>query len=109
MCGTLGTAAACIGSVCDPTTAKKILGELESWYKETSSPVYQPENMDLPQTVANSLLCSDSVGTFLKESGFAAGSPEHLARCAGLTADVTRKMVELLNAEPVLIKEEEEA
>ncbi len=104
MCGALGAAAACIGTVCDAGTAKKILGELENWYKEQPFPTYQPANMGLPETVANSLLCQDSVGTFLKESGFAAGSKEHLERCGGLTGDVTRKMVELLNAEPVLIK-----
>lgn len=55
--------------------------------------------MGLPQTVSDTILCKDSVGKFLETSGFAAGSPEHLARCGGLTGDVAKKMVELLNSE----------
>jgi len=63
---------------------------------ETAFPIYQPD-MELPQTAVDSVLCKDSVGLFLEESGFTAGSPEHLSRCGGLTGDVAKKMVELLN------------
>lgn len=98
LCGSLGSAAACIGTVCDAESARAILGELEAWYKEAELPMYQPENLNLPTTVANSIMCADSVGNFMKETGYAMGDPERKARCAGVCADITKKMVELLNA-----------
>lgn len=98
LCGAIGAAAVCIGTVCDADTSKKLLGELENWYKEAAFPAYQPENLNLPTTVADSILCSDSVGKFMEKSGFEYGSAERKARCAGVTADVTKKMVELLNS-----------
>ena len=90
-------AAACIGMVTDVDTQKKIVGELFKWYKTAEFPQYQPEGLGLKHTVAESILCEDSVGTFMKEQGVAYGDPERKARCAGTAADVTRKMVELLN------------
>ncbi len=98
LCGSLGTAAACIGSVCDGDTAKKLLVELETWYKEAELPIYQPENLNLPTTVAGSVMCADSVGNFMAKTGYAMGDPERKARCAGVAADITGKIVELLNA-----------
>jgi len=59
--------------------------------------MYQPEGLNLPTTIANSTLCEDSVGEFMKLTGVAYGDPERKSRCAGTTADVTKKMVELLN------------
>lgn len=97
LCGSLGTAAACIGSVCDAETSKKVVSELFAWYKKAELPDYQPENLGLTTTVADSLLCEDSVGTFMKETGYAMGDPERKSRCGGVAAAVTRKMVELLN------------
>ncbi|MGD9569155.1 MAG: C-GCAxxG-C-C family (seleno)protein [Sedimentibacter sp.] len=97
LCGSLGAAAACIGTVCDADTSKKILVELENWYKETAFPMYQPENLNLATTVADSILCSDSVGKWMEETGYEHGSPERKSRCAGVTADTAKKMVELLN------------
>lgn len=99
LCGCVGVAAACIGSVCDVDTSKKILAELSAWYKTAEFPMYQPENLGLKQTVANSTLCEDSVGKFMEETGIKYGDPERKSRCAGVTADVVRKMVELLNQE----------
>lgn len=97
LCGSLGAAAACIGAVCDADTAKKVLVDLENWYKEAAFPMYQPENLNLPTTVAESILCGDSVGKFMEVSGFEYGSAERKSRCAGVTGDTTKKMVELLN------------
>jgi hypothetical protein len=34
----------------------------------------------------------------MKTSGFEYGSPERKSRCAGVAAEVTKKVVELLNA-----------
>jgi len=98
LCGSLGVAAVCIGAVCDPDTSKKVLVELENWYRGAVLPIYQPD-MTLDTTVADSILCADSVGKFMEKTGFAMGSDERKTRCAGVAADVTKKMVELLNAE----------
>lgn len=100
LCGSLGAAAVCIGTVCEPDVSKKVLGELENWYKEAELPIYQPK-MKLATTVANSIMCADSVGNFMKETGYEMGSDERKTRCAGVAADITRKMVELLNAQIV--------
>ncbi len=59
--------------------------------------MYQPEGLNLPTTVAGSTLCEDSVGHFMEAAKVAYGDPERKSRCAGTTADVTRKMVEMLN------------
>lgn len=59
--------------------------------------MYQPD-MKLDTTVADSILCADSVGNWMEKTGFAYGSDERKTRCAGVTGDVTKKMVELLNA-----------
>lgn len=97
LCGSLGAAAACIGTVCDGDTAKKVLMELENWYKTAEFPIYQPENLNLATTVADSLLCSDSVGRWMELTKYEYGSPERKARCAGVAADCAKKMVEILN------------
>ncbi len=73
------------------------MGELENWYKTAELPIYQPDTK-LDTTVADSILCADSVGTFMEKTGYEYGSPERKSRCAGVAADVTKKMVELLNA-----------
>lgn len=83
--------------VTDVDTSKKLVGELYNWYKGFEFPQYQPENLKLTHTVAESVLCSDSVGKFMEAHGVAYGDHERKARCAGVTGDVLRKTVELLN------------
>lgn len=97
LCGALGVGATCIGMVTDVDTSKKLVKELFNWYKEHEFPQYQPENLNLEHTVAGTTLCEDSVGTFMEAQGVAYGDHERKARCAGVTADVVRKIVELLN------------
>jgi len=97
LCGSLGVAASCIGMVTDVDTQKKIVAELFNWYKGFNFPEYQPENLGLEHTVAESVLCEVSVGKFMEAQGVAYGDPERKSRCAGVTADTARKMVELLN------------
>jgi hypothetical protein len=97
LCGCLGVAAACIGSVCDGDTSKKLLADLSKWYKKAEFPMYQPEGLNLPTTIAGSTLCEESVGNFMDAASVAYADPERKSRCAGTTADVTRKMVEMLN------------
>lgn len=97
LCGCIGVAAACIGSVCDADTSKELLKNLSAWYKTAEFPMYQPENLNLPTTIAESTVCADSVGSFMREARVEYGAPERKSRCAGVTADVTKKMVEMLN------------
>ncbi len=99
LCGSIGTAAACIGAVCDVDTSKKLLAELSKWYKKENFPNYQPEGLNLPHTVAESVLCQDSVGKWMEESGFEYGALERKSRCASVAGETTKKMIELLNAE----------
>ena len=61
-----------------------------------------PQNEKISLAIHNTLAINVNISCHWK-SGFAAGSKEHLERCGGLTADVTRKMIELLNDEPKLI------
>lgn len=99
LCGSLAVAAVCIGSVVPGDDAKKIVNDLYNFYKTAEFPEYQPEYQGrLKKSVANSYLCDDSVGNFMKTQGVAYDSPVRKARCAGTAADTTRKMVELINA-----------
>ncbi|WP_246451761.1 C-GCAxxG-C-C family protein [Alkalicella caledoniensis] len=98
LCGALGAAFAFVGAVCDQETAKKIVSELSRWYKVAEFPIYQPGTQN-PTTVAESVLCSESVLKFMDVAGVEHGSDERKERCAGLTADVAKKTIELLNAE----------
>lgn len=83
--------------VTDVDTSKKLVSDLYKWYKGFEFPQYQPENLNLAHTVAESYLCEDSVGKFMEVQGVAYGDHERKARCAGVTADVLRKTIELLN------------
>ena len=96
-CGSLGGAVAAIGLVCEAADAKKITGELTSWYRTAEFPHYQPVLKSIT-TVADSVNCMDSVGVYMEKTGVKMGSDERKARCAGVTADVAKKAVELLNA-----------
>lgn len=79
--------------------APAIISEFFNWYKTFEFPEFQPEYQGkLKKTVADSYLCSDSVGNFMKEMEVNYKDPERKARCAGNAADCTRKIVELINA-----------
>ncbi len=74
-----------------------MVSDLWAWYKKEPFPAFQPAGLDLTTTVAESVLCVDSVGKFMEAQGCAYGDPERKERCAGVTAEVVRKVVELLN------------
>lgn len=96
LCGSLGGACAVIGLFCDVSDARAIRDELYAWYKTENFPKYQPE-IESITTVANSVQCADSVGIYMEATGYAMSDPGRLARCAGLSADVAVKTIELLN------------
>lgn len=98
LCGALGVAATFIGMSTDVDTSKEVVRDLFNWYKVAELPIYQPENLGLTHTVAGTTLCEESCEIYKEaEGGIEHGSDERKARCAGVTADVVRKTIELLN------------
>ncbi len=98
LCGSLGGACAVLGLFCEAKRSGALRNEVYAWYKAHEFPQYQPEITSV-HTVSNSIQCSDSVGNWMKASGCEFGSPERIARCAGVSAEVAVKVVELLNIE----------
>jgi hypothetical protein len=103
LCGTLNGGAAIIGLFeQDKQRRENLIAQLFSWYETTELPSYQPkptdESVEIPKTVANSVLCHASIGKWCFESGNEIGSQEMKERCRRLTAEVAAKTVELLNA-----------
>lgn len=96
LCGSLGGALAVIGLFCEQKDAAAIRDQLYAWYKDAAFPMYQPE-IESITTVSGSILCADSVGTYMKATGYAMADDGRKARCAGVTADVALKTIELLN------------
>lgn len=96
LCGTIPVAAMFIGSVTDKDTQKELVNELIQWYKKHPFPEYQPEN-EIETTISESELCEDSVGTWMKATGFAYTSPERKNRCGGVSADTAVWVVNKLN------------
>lgn len=96
LCGSLGGACAVLGLFCEGKDAGALRNELYTWYEGHEFPQYQPV-MESVYTVSNSIQCADSVGNWMAASGKEFSSPERAARCAGLSAEVAVKVVELLN------------
>ena len=98
LCGSLGGACAVLGLFCEGKDAGALRNELYTWYEGHEFPQYQPV-MESVYTVSNSIQCADSVGNWMAASGKEFSSPERAARCAGLSAEVAVKVVELLNVQ----------
>lgn len=96
LCGSLGGALAAIGLFCEPADAAAIRDELYAWYREHEFPQYQPEYESIT-TVAHSVNCIDSVGTYMAATGYKMSDPQRKARCAAVTAEVAVKAITLLN------------
>lgn len=98
LCGSLAGAVNAIGLVCAPDDAKKLTADLFAWYRKAEMPMYQPK-LESVKTVAKSVNCEDSVITYMNEVGITDMKDERRKeRCAGVTGDVAKKTVELLNA-----------
>ena len=107
LCGSLAGALTFVGLVCEPKDANEVRNQLFDWYREHEFPAYQPEFQSIT-TVAHSVNCVDSVGTYMAATGYKMADPERKARCAAVTAEVAVKTITLLNvlygyeeAEPV--------
>jgi len=103
LCGVVNGAAALIG-LFYPEDAKRresLIGAFARWYESTELPVYQPKDpppgMEIPSSVAGSILCHVSVGKWCEASGEPAFSKAKSERCRRLTADGVKKLVTLLN------------
>ncbi|MDO5298348.1 MAG: C-GCAxxG-C-C family (seleno)protein [Clostridia bacterium] len=97
LCGSLGGAAGVLGLLLPTDEVDDVLKELLTWYSNAEMPYYQPD-MELITTVANSVNCNDSLGKWMTTAGVAEKSdPKRKARCAGVSADVAKKVCELLD------------
>lgn len=98
LCGALGGAVGIIGLVCASDDSRKITKDLFAWYCSTNLPIYQPEAEAPVQTVAPSVNCVDSITKFMTAANVERGDIIRKRRCGGLSGDVARRTVELLNA-----------
>ncbi|MBI5301437.1 MAG: C-GCAxxG-C-C family protein [Chloroflexi bacterium] len=106
-CGALNGASAAITLV--TYAYGGLVKELSDWYTKFAFPSEQSNQYAkdrafqvgsdkvLVTSVANSLLCKDSIANWCKESGFSSGSSERNERCYRLTGDVAAQAVTLLN------------
>lgn len=97
LCGALGGAVGVIGMCCAPDDARKVTAELIKWYTSTPLPIYQPEADCPTQTISPSANCIDSVSAFMTAANVERADPIRKRRCGGVSGDVARKTVELLN------------
>ncbi len=97
LCGALAGAVNMI-SLCVPTEdARELNSELFRWYSTTNLPLYRPEGLSDVQTVAASINCDDSVTGFKAAANVEQADPIRKERCGGISGDVARKTIELLN------------
>lgn len=102
LCGAMNGAAGAIALfVPEKEQQAKRTGQLFLWYEQAELPVYTPARpklaIQMPASVARSVLCHPSVNAWCKKSGYPVGGKEHMERCARLTADVARLTVVVLN------------
>ena len=111
-CGALLGSFTAINLLTDSETASELISELMSYYKDTELPTdtaneygtnreylvdeYHSDE-EIAQTVADSAMCRDSVGTWMSETGISHGDLRRKERCSRLTGDIVAKAVELLN------------
>lgn len=98
LCGALGVAATFVGAVLEPAEARPVIKEMMDWYKTADLPIYDSGNRPSgTTTVAKSTLCYDSVSKYIKADNLEYADGERKERCASVTADVSRYIVEVLN------------
>lgn len=97
LCGCIGGAAGVMGLFIPTEDVDAQLAILQNWYMETEFPIYEPDG-ELVKTVANSINCLDSLGTWMAAADITDRSdPKRIARCSGLSADVARKTCEIID------------
>lgn len=103
LCGALNGSAALIGLfVQKEEDMKQLVAEMFLWYEQTPLPVYPPArpslDVEIPETISNSIICHASVTRWCKAAGHKTESKPRKERCRRLTADVASKTVEILNS-----------
>jgi hypothetical protein len=101
ICGALVAPIALIGGVVsDKKIRSEMINELMAWYIQFPFPEYQPAGLNLVKVPVGSTLCHISVSTWCNAEGVSvsASSKEKKERCAGLTSDVVKKTVQMLNS-----------
>ena len=103
-CGALLGAAATLALFYPRKELDALIHELFRWYEITAFPIYKPNpgtakiDGPLPTSIADSILCHISVGTWCAASKIEVRSPERGERCARVTVDVALKTLEIIQA-----------
>lgn len=103
ICGALYGAAAAFALFWGRDERTPMVNELFRWYEITALPIYNPGDAaqgvkgPIPSNVADSPLCHISVSKWCYQNKIEATSKERNERCGRLTADVSRKAIEILN------------
>ncbi|OIN99453.1 MAG: hypothetical protein AUJ49_11160 [Desulfovibrionaceae bacterium CG1_02_65_16] len=104
ICGALLGAASAYALFWGRKERDPMVTELFRWYERTAFPIYDPgagaqgAAGPLPTHVPGSVLCHISVSSWCQATGIDAGNVKRSERCARVTADVTSKAIEIMNA-----------
>jgi ribosomal protein L40E len=99
ICGALVPSVALIGAtVADKKIRSAMVNELMAWYTQFPFPEYQPAGLNLPKVAVGSSFCHISVTTWCNVAKVSASSKIKKQRCGGLSGDVAKKTVQMLNA-----------
>ena len=104
VCGALYGAAAAFALFWGRRERDVMVNELFRWYETTQLPIYNPGDTaqgvkgDIPSNASGSVLCHVSVSKWCYTHKKEESSKERSERCGRITADVTRKAIEILNA-----------
>lgn len=104
ICGALYGAAAAFALFWGRKERTPMVNELFRWYETAALPIYEPGEKAvglkgaLPSSVSDSVLCHISVSKWCYANKQDAAGKPRSERCGRLTADVSRKAVEILNA-----------
>ena len=104
ICGALYGAAAAFALFYPRKERNAMVNELFRWYETASLPIYNPGDAAkgvkgaLPQSVSGSVLCHVSVAKWCYTNKMEHSGKERSERCGRITADVTAKAIEILNA-----------
>jgi len=102
ICGALNGASSLIGLfVDDKAIQNALIQDLFRWYEGTPLPIFKPNTATLdfipPTAISASTLCHASNTRWAQVSGYRVKSKERSERCRRLTADVTAKLVAIMN------------
>ena len=104
ICGALYGAAAAFALFWPRKERDAMVNELFRWYETTNLPIYNPGDAaqgvkgDIPSNASGSVLCHVSVAKWCYTHKKEHSGKERSERCGRITADVTRKAIEIINA-----------